>query len=35
MEEQDLAWTGMPRGMPTYQQYMDKIAKGEDTRARD
>lgn len=35
MEEQDLEWTGMPRGMPTYQEYMDKIAKGEDTRAKD
>ncbi|KAI0149790.1 hypothetical protein F4776DRAFT_672023 [Hypoxylon sp. NC0597] len=35
MAEEDLAWTGMPRGMPTYQQYLDKIAKGEDTRAKD
>lgn len=31
MEEQDLAWTGMPRGMPTYQRYVEKIAKGENT----
>ncbi|KAI1440242.1 glutathione S-transferase [Annulohypoxylon stygium] len=35
MEEQDLAWTGMPRGMPTYQEYLDQIAKGVDTRAKD
>ncbi|KAI4594338.1 glutathione S- transferase, nitrogen catabolite repression regulator [Pestalotiopsis sp. 9143b] len=33
MEEQDLAWTGMPRGIDSYQEYLDKIGKGEDTRA--
>jgi glutathione S-transferase len=35
MEEQDLSWTGMPRGIDSYQEYLDKIAKGEDTRAKE
>lgn len=34
MEEQDLAWTGMPRGIDSYQEYLDKISKGEDTKAK-
>ncbi|KAI1128156.1 glutathione S-transferase [Nemania abortiva] len=34
MEEQDLESTGMPRGISSYDDYLDKIAKGEDTRAQ-
>lgn len=35
MEEQDLDWTGMPRGISSYSDYLDKIANGEDTRAKE
>ncbi|KAI0521185.1 glutathione S-transferase [Xylaria bambusicola] len=34
MEKQDLNWTGMPRGIKSYNEYLEKIAKGEDTRAQ-
>ncbi|KAI0198815.1 glutathione S-transferase [Astrocystis sublimbata] len=32
MEAQDLDWTGMPRGIKSYDEYLDKIGKGEDTK---
>jgi glutathione S-transferase len=34
MDEQGLMWNGMPKGMKSFKDYVDKIAAGEDTSAK-